>query len=161
MKVLYRLCFLLLVAGGPAFAAEQTLEDFLKTYVPQVEDQLRCIHDHEMTEQDRFLVVEMPDGYVQCLFHDNDQQIFCETSSGFWRNNNRIFSPEELQNIRAQGFDVTVTDGNFPLEIENSGPAFLRRLAERMLTTAYLGFGARLGDITTFGPFADVCRYIS
>lgn len=161
-KTYFLTFFLLCLHPTNAVSTEtQTIEKFLETYSIRVEEQLRCITSQPMTDKDRFLVLQMENGYVQCIFHDNDTQAYCEASSGFYQTPQQKPTGEALNILKKQGFDISVTEGNYPLELPIAGTGDLKDLAIRMLSTGYLAYGAREGEIRTFGPFADQCLAIS
>ncbi|MBV8938905.1 MAG: hypothetical protein JO089_03590, partial [Alphaproteobacteria bacterium] len=88
------------------------LNTFLETNTDTIYDILTHIHAHTMTEHERFLVLTGDNGgYVQCMFHDNDTEIYCESSSGFYQTPKPRISPKQRQAIAAQGFSMEGKQG--------------------------------------------------
>ncbi len=65
------------------------LQNFLSTYRCAVVERLERMHARgdRSVQWDRFLILasrQAPEHYVQCIFTDNDTEMFCEAASGFY-----------------------------------------------------------------------------
>jgi len=107
-----------------------------------------------MTEHERFLVLTADNGgYVQCMFHDNDTGIYCESSSGFYQMPKPKLSRKQRKAIAAQGFSMNGKQGNFTLDVPMNGEGTLWNIAGLMLETLYRGYGSE--HFTMNAPLAD------
>lgn len=141
------------MAKGHSPSPRTGLDAFLKAYSAPVYDALSHIYSFGMTEHERFLVLATPrHAYVQCMLHDNDTRIYCEASSGFYKNGQPALSKKALETIRQQGFDMNADTGNYSLDMPLHGDAGLKRAASLMLKTLYLGYAADIGEVTAYAP---------
>jgi hypothetical protein len=80
---------------------------------------LQGIHRQPQTNDDRYLILwakGRPASYVQCIFHDDDRQIFCEAASGFYEHSDRVGSfatPARLDALSGLGFSKDGSKGNW------------------------------------------------
>ena len=118
---------LTLVPAGMSWAApgDEAVPDDQR--VDAVLDQWRCpiaaylerIRRFPEKLQDRYLILwgkRHPAFYVQCIFHDEDRQIYCEAASGFFRYADRIANfatPERVAALANLGFSTDGSKGNF------------------------------------------------
>jgi hypothetical protein len=130
-----------------------SLDAFLKAYSEPVYTYLSRIYSYGMTEYSRYLILVAPNhGYVQCMLHDDDRWIYCEASSGFYKNGQPKLSKKSLRAIKELGFDMDGSKGNYSLDMPLHGTAGLRKTAALMLKTLYLGYGADVHQITMKAP---------
>lgn len=103
--------------------------------------------------EDRYLILwskRKPEYYVQCLFHDEDRQIYCEAASGFYRYADRVGGFATLQRIDALaslGYSTDGSKGNFSLDRDFHGA---EEIATLMLATLARVFELSDRDILEF-----------
>lgn len=85
----------------------------------------------------RYLVISLKDDqkYVQCLFHDKDQQVYCEVSSGKWgpKSEHKPLTLAQLNAVKQLGFSHSTHVKNFVREFTISRSEQIPGLAEFML----------------------------
>jgi hypothetical protein len=119
---------ILFVVGGARAAdratasAEQRVTVFVEKWRCPVAAYLQGIHQRPQTNSDRYLVLwakRRPAFYVQCIFHDDDRQIYCEAASGFYERADRVGSfatPARLDALSSLGFATDGAKGNWAQE---------------------------------------------
>jgi hypothetical protein len=134
-------------------AAEEAddLATFVAAHRCDVVRRLEMIHANG-APPDRFLIIELqgPGGaYVQCLFGDDDHQLFCEGESGFY--DHPPGAPQEFhlgsEGVRALaklGFSTDASKGNYQRMFDVAGPQDYSRVAEIILDVLFEAYGARL-----------------
>jgi len=153
---------MVVLAGVPAVAADDGLDEFVATYQCSLAGLIAKIHAHNLPEdQDRFIVLSLPGpfaAYVQCAFGNKDREGLCEASSGWWNNSweKPQFSAAQLSALAQLGFSTIVKKGNFKQQMHfpADGPDPYA-LASLMLSALYEGYGARKEmRIEVVAPFA-------
>jgi type III secretion system-like peptide-binding chaperone len=116
---------LLLASAAPAAKKEAALPNApqIAAYVEKwrcpVAAYLQGIYQLPPTNDDRYLILwakRRPALYVQCIFHEDDQQIYCEAPSGFYRYADRAGSfatPARLDALAGLGFSTDGSKGNW------------------------------------------------
>jgi hypothetical protein len=127
------------------------LAEFVATYRCDVVRRLEMIHA-KGAPADRFLIIELlgsGGAYVQCLFGDDDRQLFCEGDSGFY--DHLPGTPQEFhlgaEGVRALaklGFSTDASKGNYQRMIDVAGPQDYSRVGEIVLDVLFAAYGARL-----------------
>jgi hypothetical protein len=156
-----------MVAAADAAAAERPtgLQAFINTYRCAVIERLQLIHLNRAHETDRFLVLALrrnQEMYVQCLFMDDDRQMLCEASSGFYAQlpgEPRRFrvTPQGLGALARLGFSTDDSRGNYQRLIGLSSTADFPLVADLILSALYQAYGARIGsDMEWKSPLAGV-----
>lgn len=153
---------LLSLPFNAALAKTETvkLNAFLQKNTKTIYYVLTLIQHHKMTDENRYVILEADNnGYVQCIFHDNDQQIYCEASSGFYQGK---YAPHltstQLRAIEKQGFDMDASHSNYRIDsitVRNSGTLWY--VAGMMLETLYRGYGVH-DDFKVDAPFLSEAR---
>lgn len=116
--------WLLALTPGASVAQESSttdprLDDLLATWRCPVAAYLERLHQSPTTLKHRYLILwsrPHPEFYVQCMFHDEDRQFYCEAASGFYRYKDRIGSyanPQRLEALAGLGFSTDGSKGNF------------------------------------------------
>lgn len=141
----------MLASLGPARAADPR-SVFIHENICEITGRLHAIH-LSPKPTDRFLIVavhDRPQAYVQCLLSNQDQEILCEASSGFYA---RLpgeprdpVPPAVLALMEAAGFSTDASEGNFQRlrNVDAVGPTF-QDTAETLLGLLYDAYGARRG----------------
>lgn len=146
----------------PALAKSSSdLNSFLAAYQCPLYKALETIRAQEMTPLNRFLVLSFdkdrkPDHYVQCIFENQDTQLYCEASSGLYGKGPVKLSRRAPESLTTLGFDMSTTGPvkNFWQYRPIRGSADVWDAARLMLETFYLGYGARLKNrIAIKAPF--------
>jgi hypothetical protein len=88
--------------------------------------QLRAVYERPSAfkERNRFLVVSVaarPQSYVQCMFADNRDKLYCEASSFYYaakksRPRTIYPSPQAMAALQKLGFATGAAEKNFPYE---------------------------------------------
>jgi hypothetical protein len=119
------MALLLQTIAAPAAKKEAAAHDarqiaaFVDKWRCPVAAYLRGIHQLPPTNNDRYLILwakGRPAFYVQCIFHDDDRQIFCEAASGFYRYPDRVgnfVTPARLEALAGLGFSTDGSKGNW------------------------------------------------
>ena len=95
------------------------------------------------------------EGYVQCIFFDQDRQAHCEAASGFYSSKPGE-PPRWAPNAAAVtalgklGFDTSVKDGNYPAKFAATGSAGMTAIADLLLKSMFEAYGARAFDTLKF-----------
>ncbi|MEP9375625.1 hypothetical protein ABLE91_02830 [Aquabacter sp. CN5-332] len=147
------LCALWLMAlASPAMAADARTT-FIADNRCQITLRLDMIHARK-GEPNRYLVVadrSEPRSYIQCLLEEDDTQMLCEASSGFYSVKPGIEPPglswHGLAVIEAAGFSTDDSEGNFQklLAISNPDRDF-HDVAGLLLGLLYDAYGVRRGE---------------
>jgi hypothetical protein len=152
---------ILLCAGvaAPARGIEPSddRDTFVSTYQCSIVDVLGRIRAHK-GGKDRYLILagrDNPAGYVQCLFHDEDQGLYCEAASGWWENVDHHpslhFSPDQMAMLAKLGFSTDGSHGNFK---QDGRARDDEKIADLMLTALYSIYDARLStQIEIHAPY--------
>jgi type III secretion system-like peptide-binding chaperone len=80
---------------------------------------LQGIHGQPQTNKDRYLVLwpkGRPAFYVQCMFHDDDQEVLCEAASGSYERAGSFATPARLDALAGLGFATDGSRGNWAQE---------------------------------------------
>jgi hypothetical protein len=119
-------CFLACASWAATEGRELPSDQRLRTLVDKwhcpVADYLERIHRVSQKLQDRYLILwakRHPEFYVQCIFHDEDRQIYCEAASGFFLYADKIgnfATPQRLAALERLGFSTDGSKGNFSQE---------------------------------------------
>ncbi len=106
-------------AGGPDLASDQRVHAVIEKWRCAVAAYLDRIHQLPPKLEHRYLILwskRKPEYYVQCIFHDEDRQIYCEAASGFYAYADRIGSfatPQRLEALASLGYSTDGSKGNF------------------------------------------------
>ncbi len=112
----------------------------------------------------RFLVIGIrgkPHYFVQCMYHGGDAMVYCEAASGRYAPPSATagdfpLAESRLAALRALGFDIEVTAGNFSLDGPVAPP---EALADRMLAALHAAFGAEAKtELDYVAPLASGMR---
>lgn len=160
----------LLVAAAviPGCAAAQeagTYHDLLVEYRCPVVDRLEQVYSagDPASSRHRFLAIEVPhamQAYVQCMFHDNNTQLYCEAASGYYYDGpgeQRTFHhpASVIAALGRLGFSTDDSAGNFHVDRDVADPPNFNTLADFMLKALHDGYGARADTKLRFNaPFA-------
>jgi hypothetical protein len=145
-------CWVAAFAWSESEAAEIAagLRDFLATYRCAVVVRLERMHARgdRSTQTERFIILESRRArqhYVQCIFTENDTEMFCEAASGFYAPEASRFqlTPQELVALKRLGFTTDGSMGNFHRVIGTKSPADFAKVADLMLSTLYEVYGVR------------------
>jgi len=124
---------LLQTSAAPAAKKEEAAPDarpiaaFIDKWRCPVAGNLRRIHQLPPANDDRYLILwakRRPAFYVQCIFHDDDRQIYCEAASGFYRYADRVGSfatAARLNALGSLGFSTDGSKGNWTREGDFQG----------------------------------------
>ena len=146
--------FYLYTASTPSLAeARDSFHDLLSVYRCEVVHRLEQIYEFGdlANDRDRFIAITVPShphGYVQCMFHNNGTEIYCEASSGFYydkENAPRTFrQPQQTIDALARlGFDTDDSEGNFRIDFVIGVQPNFNAIADFMLRALHDGYGAR------------------
>lgn len=156
------------LAAGAHAADGPDRRAFLAHFNCAIATRLSVIRDTPAVKN-RYLVLNLdgqPGTYVQCIFNDSGDMIFCEVASGYftvaegqpWT---PAVSPAGLTELAQLGFDATVTNGNYPIERPVRSSADLEEMADLMLAALYEGFGARRHTpLVAKAPLANLSGFI-
>lgn len=144
----------------------QSLHAFLAAYRCEVVNRLERIYVTGDTakSRNRFLAVSLakhPESYVQCIFFDNQTQVNCEASSGYYRTKAgapRLFwlPRASIAALARIGFSTDDSAGNFVREFSIGARPDLNALADFMLEALHDAYGARAESGLKFSaPFAQ------
>ena len=151
---------LALLAATPATAQDRPRDDLLTRWRCAVYDRLAQIHATPPTPYDRFLIIEMPAkpyAYVQCIFENGDTTMFCEVASGYFHDVPRnVWLPKPVvAAIGRLGYSTDDTKSNFAIEFPVPRQPDIGRIAEFMLTSLHVAYGADGGtDLAFKAPYA-------
>ncbi|HET7804993.1 MAG TPA: hypothetical protein VFL53_12170 [Pseudolabrys sp.] len=154
LKAIALLC--LLPFGGlqrPIAEAYDSFRNLLSVYRYEVMHRLKRIYEtgDRASDRDRFIAVTVPGhlhGYVQCIFHDHQTQIYCEASSGFYCDKEgepRTFHQPQ-QRVDALARDIDDSAGNFKMDFGVGNPHDFNAIAAFILRALHDGYDAR-GDM--------------
>ena len=107
---------------GEKLPGDQRLGALIDKWRCPVAAYLDKIHRVSQKFQDRYLILwakRHPEFYVQCIFHDEDRQIYCEAASGFFLYADKIgnfATPQRLDALDRLGFSTDGSKGNFSQE---------------------------------------------
>lgn len=162
------LAAVLVMPLGAAAQEPDTYRELLIQYRCPVVDRLEQVYaaGDPASSRHRFLAIEVPDviqGYVQCIFHDNNTKLYCEAASGFYYDGPgepRIFhhSARTIAALGRLGFSTDDAAGNFNVDLDVPDPPNFNTLADFMLKALHDAYGARadmkLGFNAPFAPRA-------
>ncbi len=137
----------------PVLPGGGSLEAVLDKWRCAVSAYVDKIHSLPLELDDRYLALwpkRRPEYYVQCIFHDDDRQIYCEAASGFYRYADRIASyatPQRLQALARLGFSTDGSKGNFSQDRDFHGAS---EVATLMIETLARVFELGERDILEF-----------
>lgn len=133
--------------------ARDSFRDLLSVYRCEVVHRLEQIYEFGdlANDRDRFIAITVPGhphGYVQCMFHSNGTEIYCEASSGFYydkENAPRIFrQPQRTIDALARlGFNTDDSEGNFQIDFAIGSAPDFNAIADFLLRALHDGYGAR------------------
>jgi type III secretion system-like peptide-binding chaperone len=155
----------LLVAMSAGQAAADSFRDLLINYRCEVVNRLEQIYrtGDPSSDRRRFLSISVPghpQGYVQCIFHDNQTALYCEAASGYWfdkKGEPRTFHQPAatVAALARMGFDTDDTQGNFKIDLPLAETPDFNAAADFMLRALHDGYGARADMRLRFNaPFA-------
>jgi len=149
-----------------ATAAEDTeaRRGFIERYHCELTTRLAMIRDTPAAK-DKFLTI-FPKAkrgvYVQCLFNEEGDQVYCEASSGYYRAPaGETWAPDMPQTavsaLKSLGFETNIERGNFWQEMAITGGGDLDDVADLMLGALFDAYGVRLGlTLDIRAPLADL-----
>jgi hypothetical protein len=86
-------------------------------------------------------------GYIQCLFYERGQRIYCEAYSGFYDAKPRALSKQQLTAIAHQGFIGDARIENFHFDLAVKGISTSQEVATKVLTALHEGYTATAGHV--------------
>lgn len=150
--------------GATVSASSSDADSFVETFLCHVHAVARDVISSP-AERNRFLVLSRTDvdqAYVQCMSNRSGTRLLCEAASGFYRyaeGDPRRFRHwrSQVEALAALGFDTSVAQGNFTLEVWTRDADEVREAARLMLRAMAEGFEA-----TTLDPvFIDAPNVLS
>jgi hypothetical protein len=131
---------------------------FARQYFCPILEHLDLVRYHGNGQKaDRFMVVapeKRPSHYVQCLFGEAGDEIYCEVASGYYADRPLNLPAEGLDFMAGQGLTI-MTEGNHYFEMELDDPQALRRVADMLLHALHHVFAARADTkLEIEAPFA-------
>jgi hypothetical protein len=143
-----------------------TRQDFVDRHHCAVTARLQTLYDKVTTKpQDRFLILALSyseQSFVQCLFEDDNSEVLCEASSGFYSakpGEPRTFSltPDAIAEVRDLGFDTDDSKGNYVIIKKIKSFRDLAPLTDFMLTALHRVYGANLtSQLDVSAPSAEL-----
>lgn len=131
-------------------AAEPSPPPFVDRFACPLTNVLESIYGLRPTisGQNKFLVAALDDAqrYVQCRVIDEGHSLLCEASSGFYGKDPFAHTLQQVDAIRARGFEQRREGGNYSQQIALASRADFSRIARLLLATLRDGFGARDAD---------------
>jgi hypothetical protein len=127
----------------PVLPSGRPLDAVLEKWRCAVSAYVEKIHSLPLELDDRYLALwpkRRPEYYVQCIFHDDDRQIYCEAASGFYRYADRIASyatPQRLQALARLGFSTDGSKGNFSQDRDFHGASEVATLMLETLASVF------------------------
>lgn len=130
-----------------------TRNDFVDRHHCTVTARLQKLYDKVSRQpQDRFLIVALTyseQSFVQCIFEDDNSEVLCEASSGFYSakpGEPRTFSltTDEVVAVGKLGFSTDDSKGNYVIQKKINSVSDLPALTDFMLITLYDVYGANL-----------------
>lgn len=151
LRVVASLCVAAPLSGAAAESTEAR-RVFLQRHHCEVTTRLAMIRDTPVVKN-KFLAIS-PDAdrgaYVQCLFNEAGDQVYCEAASGYYRTpNGKTWVPDmppaAVSALESLGFETKIEQGNFWQELAIKDGSDLDGVANLMLGALFDAYGVRLG----------------
>ena len=146
-----------------------TPKSFVDRHHCQITARLQTLYaaPDKKPHSDRFIILALkysPFEFVQCLFEDDNSELLCEASSGFYTakpGEPRTYKikPEGLTELKLLGFSDDDTKGNYSKYIKLTSPSELPAIATLMLTALSRGYGANMtSELEIVAPRGTLAR---